>query len=329
MDRVPIITGMAGVINNSNIKCGDILCNEKIELIHSNNMESLGHSLSYRKPEGCKLLDYALEKALKNSAIELSKLQNNRKIGIIIGTTNGLTYDQSVFLKELYEKQIVSPFLFSQTAHNYLSDTIVAKYKISGFSTCLFNGWTSGLDALLMGFNMIRNGRLDTVIIGCVDTLSPLVLDMYNQILGDKESLCYKNGDFILTESSGVIIIEEKNKKLSEKNYLGKVIEGGQTAFYSNTEFTEELGCILKSINHFDNYFANINHTNLDRLEFELIKKYQIESLKAVKTQIGECGAVSGIIQLILALGCDKPVSLIVNVCYAGKLTWVLVERKR
>lgn len=309
MNRIPVITGMAGVV------CGG-------------ETSASFHSVSNEKMTNHQLLDLAFNKAVTDSGIELEKLQEDENTGIIIGTTNGLFYEQSLFLKEFYKKGRKSPMLFSQSANNFLLDTIVSKYKIKGFSSCLFNGWTSALDAIQLGCNMIRNGSLDTVIIGCVDILDPIVLTIYDKFLGNSESLCYKIDGFSLQEGSGVIIIEEKNKGFIKKNYKGIITGGGQSSFYSEAEYYTELECVIKNINSMNYYYANLNHTNLDALEVSLIKKYCLRLLNSLKLSMGEYGAVSGILQVIEALNNSNSSSLIVNACYSGRLSWLLVDKE-
>lgn len=309
MNRIPVIVGMAGVVYGEDTS----------EYFHRAPNENMTNH---------QLLDLAFNKAVNDSGIKLGNLQENQKIGIIIGTTNGLFYEQSLFLKEFYETGRKSPMLFSQTANNYLVDIIVSKYKIKGFSTCLFNGWTSALDAIQLGCNMIRNGSLDTVIIGCVDVLNPFVIAIYDKLLGSSKSLCYKVDGFSLQEGSGVIIIEVREKGFRKKNYKGIIAGGGQSSFYSAAEYAIELDNVIKTMNPMNCYYTNLNHTNLDVLEVSLIRKYYLRTLNFLKLCIGEYGAVSGILQVIVALRSSNPSSLIVNACYSGRLSWLLVEKE-
>lgn len=244
----------------------------------------------------CQYILQATKQAIEQANIDLNMLVSKR-IGVIIGSTYGLLDSQEKFLKMLYRTGKGSPMYFQQTANNLLSGIIAYEHHINGFNMTLYNGWTAGLDSILLAEQLISDSQLDIVIAGGIDILTDFVMSQYHYLMGKNSFRDY----FLPGEGVGILLLEAKEYALQRKQQiLGQVLGGEQCFFFSIKNFKKQLEKII-----FENkdkcYFANTNGTNLDIYEREIIDLIGISSIN-LKSIIGECGAASGVLQVIYAL---------------------------
>jgi 3-oxoacyl-(acyl-carrier-protein) synthase len=268
----------------------------------------------------CQYLLQAVKQAFENGNIT-SEVIKRYRVGIIIGSTFGLLASQEKFLKLFYKNGKGSPSYFQQTANNLLSGIIACKYRIDGLNMTLYNGWTAGLDAIILAEKMISMNELDLVIAGGVDILTESIITQYHYYRNKKSFHDY----FFPGEGAGIVLLEAADIAAQRKQVnIGRVTGGQQISFWNRIDFMHKLQKIISDLK-FDFYLANINGTMLDDPENLVLKSNKVNPIK-LKKVIGECGAVSGIFQAIYSLGLTGR-SVNVNAAL-GQLSYVTIEQR-
>jgi len=204
-----------------------------------------------------------------------------------------------------------------QTANNLFSGILSYKYKIKGYNSTIFNGWASGLDAVMVAEQLILSGNAQIMIVGGVDTLNDTIIDY----------LKYKEEHITLGEGAAVLVLQSEESAMKSKNkVIGYINDSSQCMFYDERDLIYELTEIINKHKNTDYFLLNKNGCHWDKYETDIIKSFGI-SKKAVslKPILGECGAGTGILQLIYALNLKQKSSIISNIGLEKRLSWVLV----
>ncbi len=277
-----------------------------------------------RLDRSCQYILEATRQALENAGLSDERIISGKRMSVIIASTYGVLDSIEKFLCVLYKTGSASSILFKQTANNLLSGIISYKHKISGYNTTIYNGWTSGLDALLLANELIINEMADIVLVGGVDILNEAIIDYVKNTYIHDRSL----NQLIISEGAGAIVLESKEISLQRNVKIkGELVKSGQKLFYKNADYGNYIYDILKENKYFDKYFANINGTILDEYEMNVIHNMGItEKSLVLKGIIGECGAASGILQIIYALHMAAQKSIIINAENSGRLSYALIN---
>lgn len=275
-----------------------------------------------RLDKACKFVLKATEQALAKLELEHDTLSKDSRTGIIIGSSYGVLSSQGQYLEKLIQTKIASPLYFQSTTQNLLSGIIAYKYGIKGFNLTIMNGWTSGIDALALGSQMILSNQLDRVIVGGVDVLSPQIEQTYNNMYNRD----LFTEEFIPGEGCGVIILEAYNEHSNKGSIQGRLIEWGQGNYFNSEEIEQELSYVLNKTSDKYYYFTNLNGTKIDKYENKVLLEKKIHNKFEIKSFIGECAAASGMMQIIYAASLIGQTSIIFNVCDFGKYSYVIVK---
>lgn len=283
---------------------------------------------NYRLDIACQYILNAVDQALESAHIELEKLSDDTRIAIIIGSSLCLYNTQIRYLKVLCKSQQASSILFGQTANNLLSGIIPYKYKFTGLNLTLSNGWTSGLDAICLGKLLLENGKADIVIAGGVDVLTKINLDTLKDTYNCMGNGKVFNEGFHAGSGAGIVILETQEKALRRnagiKCYVGAVY---QKAAGNHKRLQKVLKEIMENTKEINKYFTNQNGTTIDEYEMDVINQYMDENhIEAIKKYIGECGAASGVLQIIYALYLKNKKNLIISVSNTGRLSGVEID---
>lgn len=286
---------------------------------------------NYRLDIACQYILSSVEQALQSAKIVFTdELYSNTRIAIIIGSSLGLLNNQSKFLKALYRTGEPSSILFSQTANNLLSGIIAYKYKLKGLNFTLYNGWTSSLDAISIGKRLLENGKADMVIAGGVDTLGKINCNTLKSTCNSMGYGKIHNGNFHVCDGAGVVILESEKAALYRnadiQGYVGETYQKRANGYECLRNILADIFEENKEIKH---YFANQNGTTFDKFEMNIVYDY-IDKNKVIniKKCIGECGAASGILQIIYSLYLRSEKSLVINICNTGRLSGVEIYEK-
>jgi 3-oxoacyl-(acyl-carrier-protein) synthase len=255
---------------------------------------------------GCQYILQAARQAIDDANLTPERIKNYR-VGVIVGSTFGMLDSQEKFLRMLYRTGKGSPMYFQQTANNLPSGIIAYKYRIDGINVTLYNGWTAGLDAIILAGQLISSDQADIVIAGGVDILNESIHSQYRFYMNKKSF----HHSFLPGEGAGVLILEPEELAWDRKQKSrGKIMAGEQRTFLRNRDFKQALNETISGMD-FSFYFSNMNRTPLDDFENEVIESQKLNEI-ALKNHMGECGAASGVLQAIYALHLDGA-SLVVN----------------
>lgn len=237
-----------------------------------------------------KYLLTAIEKLLKNCTLAMNALQNDR-IGVIIGTRSGVVNSQYRYIKTL-KKNKPSPIIFRHTANNLLSGLVCLEYKIMGYNTVLFNGDTSGCDAIILADLLIRQGIVDYVIVGSVDLIG-------------KRNLGNSAGDEQAAASAILLANKRICTEIMIKRSEGSITQSKQSVFKDQKEYNELLEKEFQYKNDsiwINNYIGEKKNNNfLNKKNCYFLGEY-----------FGNVHAVGGLLQVILGIAGGEQITRIV-----------------
>ena len=110
----------------------------------------------------------AASMALKDAFLDLDKVEDKNRVGVIIGSGIGGINTIETQLKVLLEKgpRRVSPFLIPMMIANIAAGYISIVYGIRGPNTTIVTACTSGTHALGEAFRIIKRGDADIMLAG-------------------------------------------------------------------------------------------------------------------------------------------------------------------
>jgi len=269
------------------------------------------------------LLLGAADIAFNDAGLKIDN-DNTHSMGVVAGTTFGSLSSISDFDQESLREgpQYVNPSIFPSTVANSPASRLNIRYGIKGLSSTVSTGMCASLDALDYGRDLIRLGRVNTIVVGAVGDLSiQTFLGCYKLHYlsgitdGDPISCPFdkrRNG-IILAEGSVVMILEELTVALSRHAKIYAEVLGLGSCFDTNGLYNYnpagdgmvkamrlaldeaeldpgDISCI----------FASANSTqNGDSIEAKAIRKVFADiadsiPVTAIKSSIGEGYSVSG-----------------------------------
>lgn len=167
-----------------------------------------------------KLIQLTVLNALDMSAVDFKKIDKSR-IGIVFGTAFGSLESYEEFYGSLTTN--IQPNAFSNSLANIPASVISIFYGITGPSITLSDNFLAGIDALILGREMICDGLCDVVIVGA----------WYLQSTSSKKlvSSPYSGGaGIIIMESLGYTEKRSANILTGIKGFAKKMIDMGDSA---------------------------------------------------------------------------------------------------
>lgn len=284
------------------------------------------------------LLKHAAEEAICSSGINSIPLKERNRIGVSIGTSVG---GYGAFIDHMYEEYSPedTPTL-SLNPHSTIKDNgdiirnipfsllslqIAQEYKFSGFISSSITACSASANAIIMGADMIKAGRIDIAVAGGVDPISQLTLLGFNSLMAmtknDLKPMDEKRSGLLIGEGAACLIIEEKEHAIERGAPILATLSGcGVTndAFHSTRPHPEATGAIL-AINHAleeaslspsDIDYINLHGTGTkhnDLMELNALKaiwgddiEVPISSSKSMMGHtLGAAGAIEAVISVI------------------------------
>ncbi len=169
--------------------------------------------------------------AIKDSGLNFSKVDLERVGVCLANAICGTKYMEEEFAlvtedgKKPIDPSKVRPDLYDAAMFNTPSIEISAKYGLKGICNTLSTGCTAGTDSLGFGLETIQDGEQDIMICGAAEApITPItfgafdvinVLSVHNDN-PEKASRPFDNkrDGFVLSESAGILILEELNHAL-------------------------------------------------------------------------------------------------------------------
>lgn len=123
-----------------------------------------------------------VEKAITGREIKLEHTQSE-KYGLILGTEYGSLDSIHSFDLGSVEKGALSvnPGLFPNTVLNSTACQVGIELSIEGPVHTIYNGFNSSLDAIGLGFNYIKSGKMSLIFAGGIDEISDLVPKIHDR----------------------------------------------------------------------------------------------------------------------------------------------------
>lgn len=152
----------------------------------------------------------AVQEAIENASIDV---KNNSKIGFINSTTVGGMDMTERYFYEFTEKEEHRRFIQSHDAGSN-TQNICDYFGIKGFVTTISTACSSAANAIMLGAEMIKSGRLDQVIVGGMDGLSKFTINGFNtlMILSDTHNQPFDNNrkGLNLGEGAAYLVLESE-----------------------------------------------------------------------------------------------------------------------
>jgi 3-oxoacyl-[acyl-carrier-protein] synthase II len=278
-----------------------------------------------------RLLCSAAKLAIEDANLKIDYM-NTDDIGVCTGTTLSSLWNFAEFDKEaiIDGPLFTDVSLFPGTVMNAASSQVSIKFNIQGFNTTVSTGYSSSLDALKYAIDFIRMGRIKSVLVGGVESLSLVNytgfyrLGFFAGISGEEMSCPFdkrRNG-IVLSEGSAVVVIEDEEYARSRNADIYAEVKGVGYCFdaYKMGKYQPEAdglkNSIKESITASELDITNIDYISAsansvqdqDRLETKAIKDvfgnyaYNIP-VSSIKSMIGETFSAGGILQVAASIG--------------------------
>ncbi|CKI33230.1 3-oxoacyl-ACP synthase [Streptococcus pneumoniae] len=219
---------------------------DKLEIVNSNQGGQIKTFKSDLNTYGrsCKLLISAITEVLMDSGLDSQSLDS-----VFIGTTMGeTTIDYT--LPNSHSKRKNSKNLLRQNQLDNLICDALNELEINDVEVNLFcNACSGGNYALIAGFEGVRNGRINAVIIGGVDSFSTLAYYGFSRLNAIASDVCKpfdKNRDgMLVAEGVGCLLLESEEHALSRNAKIYAEVVGygmSSDAYHINAPHPEGRG---------------------------------------------------------------------------------------
>jgi len=173
----------------------------------------------------------AADMAIKDSGLVFSG-ENSDRVGVCLANAIcGTKYMEEEFVlvtdngKNPIDPSKVRPDLYDAAMFNTPSIEISARYKLRGVCNTLSTGCTAGTDSLGFALETIQDGEQDIMIAGAAEApITPITFGAFDVVnvlssrnddpQGASRPFDKKRDGFVLSEGSGILILEELNHAL-------------------------------------------------------------------------------------------------------------------
>jgi beta-ketoacyl-acyl-carrier-protein synthase II len=175
--------------------------------------------------------------AIKDSRLDFSRVDPQRVGVCLANAICGTKYMEEEFAlvtndgKEPIDPAKVRPDLYDAAMFNTPSIEISARYKLKGVCNTISTGCTAGTDSLGYGLETIQDGLQDVMVCGAAEApLTPITFGAFDvvNVLSvhnaepQKASRPFDNkrDGFVLSEGSGILILEELEHALKRNAHI-------------------------------------------------------------------------------------------------------------
>jgi len=282
----------------------------------------------------------AAHMAWENAGLDQSSYHSD-ELGVVLGSTYGYIDSVSSFYIESLKEgpAYVSPIAFANTVMNAPSGKIAIEFKITGLSSTIATGCTSGLDAIRYSCDVIKSGKCKAILVGAGSVLSEALF------MGFYHSNCLSKNDentkefcapfdensngFVLGEGAGILVLEELESAQKRGAYiLAEIREFGDNFVTGNSgdinHIIESQSFVMKTAieksglqpEQVSCISSNANSSKVrDSMEAAAILKTfgshtEQVPLVTIKSAIGECLDASSIMQSIAGV-CSMQINIV------------------
>ncbi len=283
----------------------------------------------YLGPKGLRNLDrttllalVAAKLAIEDAKFEITE-QNTHDVGVVLGSTMGSVHSISTFdIESLREgPRYVNPALFPNTVINSPASHISIRFGIKGLNATIGNGFTASLNALEYAIDMLRLGRVKTIVVGGVEELCPETF----------AGLAALRPETVLGEGAGMFVIESEESAISRAApAYGDILEvvsafdpvaasrcrmteeGATSTVYQALESSHTQPGLIDWISGWGEQSSEEATVLADTLGSRATTAPRC----SVRELVGECFSASGALQLAAALGRDDNKNTIGLLCH-------------
>lgn len=257
----------------------------------------------------------AFREALVSSGVDLTSYKN---IAVCLGTSLGgkVAGQKALYRFEEGDFQIEEELLGKTSVH-HIADELMAYHKITGSSYVISTACSASNNAVILGTQLLQDGKCDLAICGGCDELSDISLAGFTSlgaINTDMPCQPYSAGKGInLGEGAGFVVLV-KDKSFAK---YGKIIGGhitsdayhitapkptGEGAFKIANYLVSKAGIDFKDIDYINGHGTGTLAN--DKMEKNLYTKLFPETtlISSTKGQTGHTLGAAGIIELINCL---------------------------
>lgn len=323
--------GRSGIKPISRFDTSSFKCKLGGEVSNFNPAVFLGSKGLKNLDRTTRLLCSAAQLAIDDAKLTIND-KNTDDIGVCTGTTLSSLWNIAEFDKGVIKDGPLfsDAALFPGTVVNAASSQVSIRFNIQGFNTTISTGYSSSIDALKYAVDFINLGRIKTVLVGAVESISPANytgfyrLGFFAGIKGEELSCPFdkrRNG-IILGEGAAVIVIEDEEYAKRRKANIYAEVKGTGNCFDAfkmgkyNPEANGLRDGMIKSIKDAGLRVTDIDYISAsansvseqDRLETKAIKDvfgrvaYNIP-VSSIKSMIGEPFSAGGLLQIAASVG--------------------------
>ena len=199
----------------------------------------------YLGPKGLRNLDrttllalVAAKEAIEDAGLQIGSGVNASGVGIVIGSSHGSIHSISGFDRDglIGGPQYVNPGTFPNTVMNSPAGQIAIRFGVKGLNATISTGFTAGYDALQYAMDMLKLGRVKTVIVGSVEELCletyfgfwklGLLANTPSGTVSIMERRKHRNQGMLVGEGAAMFVLEVKRGKeseVAESKYYGEI----------------------------------------------------------------------------------------------------------
>jgi 3-oxoacyl-[acyl-carrier-protein] synthase II len=252
--------------------------------------------------------------------------ENNKKLGLTIGTAFGSLASISDYELEIFAKtpRKINPMGFGNTVLNSPASRANIWFGLTAMSSTISAGGISGAKAIEFSIDQIEDGNVEAMICGGAEEINmQSYLGYYlNNFLTENNILCTYNAadGTILSEGCAAVLLESEDSAKKRNAQILATISGYGTSFYGsydNLKNFETKGVVAALENAFNE--AKIQKSEIDLIVTSAsgLKKFDMMEEKALievfgenignipiiplKSIIGESIGASNLFQLVIA----------------------------
>ncbi len=258
-------------------------------------------------------------KAVGRAIADAYLMYGPRKIGIVVGTTNG-----GMDKTEMLYQTSVLPSSYLHSHHcGFITDYLASFYNLKDYGSTISTACSSGANAIMTGARLLKSGKLDVVIAGGTDALSNYTINGFNSlmILDNQPSKPFskeRNG-LNLGEGAGFVVMERQDYAVKRGAPIYGYLSGyanTNDAFHQTKSSPDGRGAVsamkqaieLAGIKPVDIDYINVHGTGTDNND--LIESIAIEKLfgnkvpdhSSTKGFTGHCLGAAGAIEAVISL---------------------------
>ncbi|HAT2828852.1 TPA: beta-ketoacyl-[acyl-carrier-protein] synthase family protein [Klebsiella oxytoca] len=296
---------------------------------HFDPDKMLGRSMARRIDRFIQFALVAYREAVSNAGLK-PETWNGKRVGVVVG--NSLAGIERFLLEEQILRseggRMVSPSVIPGSMMNMVAGQIAIDCNATGPSLLVSTACASGISAIEIGCNWIKQGLCDVVITGASEApIVPLIVSGMNRLGALSKNPDYQHASkpfdedrdgFVIAEGAGFLILESEEHALSRQQDILAYVSGigmSTDAYHVTTPHPEGKG-LTEAINQAlqqaglqgsDIQYVNAHGTSTrlnDITEANVIEKEiglhaQVTSLKGV---LGHTLAAAGAIETVLTV---------------------------